>query len=1852
MNVLLMNVQRFAASLVVAGRFWLRLASREGGLSLLLLFLLVVAGGSSFSLPGYAQNIPPTAPCAIGENTTPAGWFPAAGTPDCSNLEKWGWGRLWEDGPLPALPTGDETFTTMWAKASDAEAIYTSITGLVVGRSYKIPFYGVMRGTASSGWDFDKACDGLSLQIDNESPQKFPLPTTTWTQAVLEFTATATEQRLTVAGYTTSPECCLAHFAIGVYPLEVIKTASVDRAVAGEDVTFSFSVKNTGVEAITNVRIKEDFLERSDGTALALTTGPTFVSNSGSSPEGSLQPGETATFKATYRLTQADVNGGKLSNQAVGAGNLPGGQEITAYSQATADGDQAPTIIDLPRTSAIDLVKKGAYQDTNANQILDVGDRIIYSFEVENTGNVVLSDVTVTDPLGTVSGGPLAALAPGDSDTTTFSLAYDLTQADINSGEVINSAAVEAKDGDGEAVSDTASLTVGLESKHSIKLEKLGAHVDFNGNSAVDVGDYIQYSFTVTNTGDVELTNISLTDVIATSVTGGPIATLGPRASDSTTFSARYDLTQSDIDAGDVTNTATVTGAAPDGTPVTDSASTTTHEEGTSKIVLDKSGVYVDANGNNRTDVGDRIQYSFRIKNAGSLTLSDITVTDNLVSVSGGTLPQLIVGDEDSTTFSAFHTLTQADLDRGEVVNTATASARDPHGHATNDTSEVTVSIDTEEAVSLAKSGRWVDANNNGVADLGDHIEYTFEVENTGEVTLKDISVSDPLLSGSLTLAGTLAPGEQNATPLTANYDLTQADLDLGSVLNTASVSARAPDEGDLSDTASTSVSLPETAAIEIEKTVTFEDQGTIGVMEPGDRLNYRFKVTNNGNVSLSGIKLSDPGAVLSGTTVPDLTPGASNDTAVTGYHVLTQADVDNGVFSNTASVEGTSPSGKKAEALSTASFSITAAPAMKLEKTGVYQDTNGNGVADPDDHIKFAFKVTNTGNVTLAAVTITDPVLSLSGTTVPDLTPGNSDSTVSALYKLTQADIDKGRVDNKATATVQAGEDEIVTSEGSTTVEIAQAASIKLTKTLVRTEDRNENGVTDVDDALIYKFSVENTGNVTLSNVRVTDPTAQVTGEPLVTLAPGDVDEDTFTAVYLLQQADLDRGTVLNEAQVAALDPSSQQVTGSSSLEVPLTAAPRARLIKRAAHVDSNGNGRVDAADHVKYSFRVENTGNVTLTDLSVTDDKVEVAGGPLSSLDVGDADESTFSADYEITQADVDAGEVRNTATLHATAPDGTELEVMSETDQGPGETVFVLEHEPAVELVLSGKLVDGDNNGYPDAGETVEYEFAVTNAGNTTLSSVTITSVVLTLPDGREVQVPVNGGPLNGLLPGATNSDVFTASHTLTQDDIDQGLLSASATVTGSDPSGEEVSASSEHELPLPQFASLTLTKTGEYHGAGGLQAQPGEVIGYEFEVENNGNVSVENVVPSDPGPRFGGVPATGSLSGLTPASASLAPGEKVVFKADYVLREPDIRNARSHEAGAENTAVAQGATRLGVRVLSPEAEASVPLPGVFIGKSTPLLEVRRGDRVPYQLRVAAYALKSTVGVNVVDLLPAGFVYQSGTASASYGDVAPRVEGRRLIFDDVKLRPDEPLVIDLNLLVTSSVKPGEYVNQAWVEDLSGEALTGIATATVEVVVEPVFDCSDITGFVFNDRNRNGYPDAGEEGIPGARVATAKGLLVTAGPKGKFHVACADLPDQRIGTNYIMKLDQRSLPSGYRVTTENPRVVRLTAGKASSVLFGTTIGRVVRLDVTDAAFVADSLALQEAWRAQLVQLVGLLETEPSVLRIAYQSSNAGSRLAARRMRALQRYVSGEWRKTGGRYRLEIETKIISNTR
>ncbi|MFA9192756.1 SprB repeat-containing protein, partial [Flavobacterium sp. FZUC8N2.13] len=96
--------------------------------------------------------------------------------------------------------------------------------------------------------------------------------------------------------------------------------------------------------------------------------------------------------------------------------------------------------------SGISITKDGTYVDKNNDGITNIGDVVSYKFVITNTGNVTLTNVTVSDNNAIVTGGPIATLAPGASDTTTFTAIHTITLEDINAGIVYNLATATAKD--------------------------------------------------------------------------------------------------------------------------------------------------------------------------------------------------------------------------------------------------------------------------------------------------------------------------------------------------------------------------------------------------------------------------------------------------------------------------------------------------------------------------------------------------------------------------------------------------------------------------------------------------------------------------------------------------------------------------------------------------------------------------------------------------------------------------------------------------------------------------------------------------------------------------------------------------------------------------------------------------------------------------------------------------------------------------------------------------------------------------------------------------------------------------------------------------------------------------------------------------------------------------------------------------------------------------------------------------------------------------------------------------------------------------------------------------------------
>jgi len=334
--------------------------------------------------------------------------------------------------------------------------------------------------------------------------------------------------------------------------------------------------------------------------------------------------------------------------------------------------------------------------------------------------------------------------------------------------------------------------------------------------------------------------------------------------------------------------------------------------------------------------------------------------------------------------------------------------------------------------------------------------------------------------------------------------------------------------------------------------------------------------------------------------------------------------------------------------------------------------------------------------------------------------------------------------------------------------------------------------------------------------------------------------------------------------------------------------------------------------------------------------------------------------------------------------------------------------------------------------------------------------------------------------------------------------------------------------------------------------------------------------------------------------------------------------------------------------------------VLISNLSISKVSSKVNVTRGQLVPYTITLTNNLSAPTDVLDVADYFPAGFKYIAGSGriqknQGAWVETEPVLDASNaqnltLTWVSVgRLNSNESFTVKLLLVVGSGVGEDEYVNRAQVlNNFTGGAASEIASATVRVVPDPTFDCSDVIGKVFDDKNLNAYQDEGEEGIPGARLLTTKGLEITADAHGRFHLTCAIVPNPDRGSNFIMKLDERSLPSGYRLTTENPRVVRATRGKMIKFNFGAAIHRVVRLDMADQVFEPGTATMRPQWLPRLDLLITELAKDPSLLRLSYLAENETESQVDERLDAVKDEIEERWENLDCCYQLMIETEVF----
>lgn len=178
-----------------------------------------------------------------------------------------------------------------------------------------------------------------------------------------------------------------------------------------------------------------------------------------------------------------------------------------------------------------------------------VGEKITYIYNVTNTGNVPVSNISVTDNKTKVKISK-GTLASGKNFVGTAT--YCITQNDIDNGSVINSAYARGNYSSTQTVtSNTVTATSTAMQRPALTITEIAIPANYNTLKK------IKYIFTVKNSGNVQVENIVFNDT-KSNYGNITIGTLAPGKSASGTDT--YTITNADLISKSVTNTATAIG--------------------------------------------------------------------------------------------------------------------------------------------------------------------------------------------------------------------------------------------------------------------------------------------------------------------------------------------------------------------------------------------------------------------------------------------------------------------------------------------------------------------------------------------------------------------------------------------------------------------------------------------------------------------------------------------------------------------------------------------------------------------------------------------------------------------------------------------------------------------------------------------------------------------------------------------------------------------------------------------------------------------------------------------------------------------------------------------------------------------------------------------------------------------------------------------------------------------------------------------------------------------------------------------------------------------------------------------
>jgi uncharacterized repeat protein (TIGR01451 family) len=439
---------------------------------------------------------------------------------------------------------------------------------------------------------------------------------------------------------------------------------------------------------------------------------------------------------------------------------------------------------------------------------------------------------------------------------------------------------------------------------------------------------------------------------------------------------------------------------------------------------------------------------------------------------------------------------------------------------------------------------------------------------------------------------------------------------------------------------------------------------------------------------------------------------------------------------------------------------------------------------------------------------------------------------------------------------------------------------------TLTKTASASSYG--HVGQHITYTYTVINTSNVNIDSAQFTVSDDKINNVPFDCGAPISLTPNhdapvtapsagswvSCTHDYTVTQADVDHGSITNNAtgHFSAGGHSYDSNQASVTLTGP-SAAPRITLTKTASPAAYS-----NAGEPITYTYKIINTGNVTLSSsqFTVSDDKI--SGGAFNC-----GSSQALSPNTATIDSPSDGSYVTCTKTYHVTPGDVVNRSVTN-TATASGASLTSNTVSATVNLAKLTVTKTPSRTTYTAAGQLINYAYSLTNNGNSTLTGP------FTVTDDALGTVTCGNASVT-LAPGASRSttDCGSKSYTTTQSDFDTAkTITNHAYGTGYVGTMAVNSATVTVEVTATgtQTRTISIVKTA----AETSYSKVGDTITYHYTIRNTGNVTLGPAQFTVSDNQIGSPKDTAFNCG--PATTTLAPNATVTCTATYTVAQADL------------------------------------------------------------------------------------------------------------------------------------------------------------------------------------------------------------------------------------------------------------------------------------------------------------------------------------------------------------------------